>query len=130
MVAHVPGLKVMFPATPYDAKGMLNLALRGTDPALTRKALGWKPKVGVEQLARMMVESDLELARREKTLRDAGNRDVTLRVFAERNHLLLADPVGFPGGYTKLKDGHIGGDVMGPIADWVALKLGAPAPTP
>jgi 2-oxoisovalerate dehydrogenase E1 component len=34
MVAHIPGLKVMFPATPYDAKGMLNLALRGTDPVI------------------------------------------------------------------------------------------------
>jgi 2-oxoisovalerate dehydrogenase E1 component len=34
LVAHVPGLKVMFPATPYDAKGMLNLALRGTDPVV------------------------------------------------------------------------------------------------
>ena len=34
MVAHVPGLKAMFPATPYDAKGMLNLALRGTDPVV------------------------------------------------------------------------------------------------
>jgi hypothetical protein len=29
--------------------------------------------VGVEELARMMVESDMELARREKTLRDAGH---------------------------------------------------------
>ncbi|MEP6989020.1 MAG: thiamine pyrophosphate-dependent enzyme, partial [Chloroflexota bacterium] len=34
MVAHIPGLKVMFPATPYDAKGMLNLALHGTDPVI------------------------------------------------------------------------------------------------
>jgi 2-oxoisovalerate dehydrogenase E1 component len=34
LVAHVPGLKAMFPATPYDAKGMLNLALRGTDPVV------------------------------------------------------------------------------------------------
>jgi len=34
IVAHIPGLKVYFPATPYDAKGMLNLALRGTDPVL------------------------------------------------------------------------------------------------
>ena len=34
MVAHVPGLKAFFPATPYDAKGMLNLALRGTDPVV------------------------------------------------------------------------------------------------
>ncbi len=34
VVAHIPGLKVMFPATPYDAKGMMNLALRGTDPVV------------------------------------------------------------------------------------------------
>ncbi len=34
IVAHIPGLKVMFPATPYDAKGMLNLALRGSDPVV------------------------------------------------------------------------------------------------
>ncbi len=34
LVAHIPGLKVMFPATPYDAKGMMNLALRGTDPVV------------------------------------------------------------------------------------------------
>jgi 2-oxoisovalerate dehydrogenase E1 component len=34
IVAHIPGLKVLFPATPYDAKGMLNLALRGTDPVV------------------------------------------------------------------------------------------------
>ncbi|MGQ9909141.1 MAG: alpha-ketoacid dehydrogenase subunit alpha/beta [Candidatus Flexifilum sp.] len=34
LVAHIPGLKVYFPATPYDAKGMLNLALRGTDPVV------------------------------------------------------------------------------------------------
>jgi 2-oxoisovalerate dehydrogenase E1 component len=34
LVAHIPGLKVYFPATPYDAKGMLNLALRSTDPVV------------------------------------------------------------------------------------------------
>jgi 2-oxoisovalerate dehydrogenase E1 component len=34
MVAHIPGLKAFFPATPYDAKGMLNLALRGSDPVV------------------------------------------------------------------------------------------------
>lgn len=34
IVAHIPGLKVYFPATPYDAKGMMNLALRGTDPVV------------------------------------------------------------------------------------------------
>ena len=34
VAAHIPGLKIMFPATPYDAKGMMNLALRGTDPVI------------------------------------------------------------------------------------------------
>jgi 2-oxoisovalerate dehydrogenase E1 component len=30
----IPGLKAYFPATPYDAKGMLNMALCGTDPVV------------------------------------------------------------------------------------------------
>jgi len=34
MVAHVPGLKVVFPATPYDAKGLMYSALLGTDPVI------------------------------------------------------------------------------------------------
>lgn len=34
LVAHMPGLKVYYPSTPYDAKGMMNLALRGTDPVV------------------------------------------------------------------------------------------------
>lgn len=32
--AHIPGLKVVFPATPYDAKGLMYSALRGTDPVI------------------------------------------------------------------------------------------------
>ncbi len=34
LVAHIPGLKVVFPATPYDAKGLMNAALSGTDPVV------------------------------------------------------------------------------------------------
>ncbi|MDR0426810.1 MAG: dehydrogenase [Clostridiales bacterium] len=34
LTAHIPGLKVLFPVTPYDAKGMLNTALMGTDPVV------------------------------------------------------------------------------------------------
>ncbi|NLW85851.1 MAG: dehydrogenase [Planctomycetes bacterium] len=34
MCAHIPGLKVVFPATPYDAKGLMNAALTGTDPVI------------------------------------------------------------------------------------------------
>ena len=34
LCAHIPGLKVVFPATPYDAKGLMNSALSGTDPVI------------------------------------------------------------------------------------------------
>ena len=34
IVAHIPGLKVAFPATPYDAKGLMYSALTGTDPVI------------------------------------------------------------------------------------------------
>lgn len=34
LVSHIPGLKVVFPATPYDAKGLMNSALAGTDPVI------------------------------------------------------------------------------------------------
>jgi len=34
LCTHIPGLKVCFPATPYDAKGLMNSALSGTDPVV------------------------------------------------------------------------------------------------
>jgi len=34
IVSHIPGLKIVFPATPYDAKGLMNAALQGTDPVV------------------------------------------------------------------------------------------------
>lgn len=34
LVAHIPGLQVVMPATPYDAKGLMNRALAGTDPVV------------------------------------------------------------------------------------------------
>ncbi|MBR4433267.1 MAG: dehydrogenase [Bacteroidaceae bacterium] len=34
LCTHIPGLKVCFPATPYDAKGLMNAALQGTDPVI------------------------------------------------------------------------------------------------
>ncbi len=43
------------------------------DASKAKEKLGWEPKTSVEELARMMVEHDLELAAREKTLRDAGH---------------------------------------------------------
>ncbi len=46
--------------------------LRG-DPSKAKRQLGWTPRVGFGQLVKMMVDHDLDLARQEKTLRDAGH---------------------------------------------------------
>jgi GDPmannose 4,6-dehydratase len=43
------------------------------DASKAAERLAWKPRTSFEKLVRMMVEHDLELARREKTLRDAGH---------------------------------------------------------
>ncbi|MEL7472571.1 MAG: GDP-mannose 4,6-dehydratase [Planctomycetota bacterium] len=43
------------------------------DPTKAKEKLGWVPQTSVEELAAMMVDHDLELASREKTLRDAGH---------------------------------------------------------
>ncbi|MDR1626806.1 MAG: dehydrogenase [Spirochaetia bacterium] len=34
LAAHIPGLKILYPASPYDAKGLLCAALNGTDPVI------------------------------------------------------------------------------------------------
>jgi GDPmannose 4,6-dehydratase len=46
------------------------------DSSKARAKLGWKPRVNFEELVRMMVEHDLELARQEKTLAEAGHKVV------------------------------------------------------
>jgi GDPmannose 4,6-dehydratase len=43
------------------------------NPEKAMKKLGWKPKVDFDGLIEMMIESDMELAQQEKTLRDAGH---------------------------------------------------------
>lgn len=43
------------------------------DASKARATLNWKPSVSFEELVRMMVEHDIELAARERTLREAGH---------------------------------------------------------
>jgi GDPmannose 4,6-dehydratase len=42
------------------------------DASKAKKALGWKPKVSFDALIDMMIAADMELAKKEKTLLDAG----------------------------------------------------------
>ncbi|MFH1746129.1 MAG: GDP-mannose 4,6-dehydratase [Planctomycetota bacterium] len=51
------------------------------DPSKAQRELNWRPTVTFAELVRMMVDHDLELARQESTLRDAGH-DVAMRGIA------------------------------------------------
>jgi GDPmannose 4,6-dehydratase len=46
------------------------------DATRAREVLGWRPRVSPEELVRMMVSHDVDLAKRERTLVDAGHRVV------------------------------------------------------
>jgi GDPmannose 4,6-dehydratase len=45
------------------------------DPSKARDVLGWKPRVSFPELVKMMVEHDIELARCERTVNQAGFAD-------------------------------------------------------
>ena len=55
--------------------------------------------------------------------RAGGNRDVTVRVFPNLNHLFLVDPHGGPERYPSLPSRTVGGEVLGTLADWVVSRL-------
>lgn len=57
-------------------------------------------------------------------LRRAGNRDVTVRIFPERNHLFVRDPDGDFRRYDRLQDARLAEDVRGAIVDWVLARAG------
>lgn len=61
-----------------------------------------------------------ELAR---ALRSGGNKDVTVKIFPDANHLFIDDPSGNPSGYTALKTGRIRDDVMRELVGWLRAKL-------
>ena len=84
MYAHIPGLKVVMPATPYDAKGMLKSAIRDDDPVLfvehelLYSVKGEVPDEGEEYT----VPLNRGIVRRE------GN-DVTLVTFSRMVHICM-----------------------------------------
>src|ERR1700686_3638670 len=83
MYAHVPGLKVVTPATPYDVKGMLKSAVRGPNPVLfiehelLYNIKGEVPDEGVEYT----VPLDRGEVKRE-------GRDVTIVTFSRMLHVV------------------------------------------
>lgn len=55
--------------------------------------------------------------------RAGGNSKVTVKYFADANHLFLRDPSGNPSGYTTLGDHALRRDVLGTLVDWMVAQL-------
>jgi alpha-beta hydrolase superfamily lysophospholipase len=55
--------------------------------------------------------------------REAGNKDVTVRVFPELNHLFLPAKTGAVSEYSSLGTNTISDDVMKQLTDWLTEKL-------
>lgn len=56
-------------------------------------------------------------------IRAGGNRDVTLRVIPDLDHLMLHDPSGMPAGYASLPSKRVSPELLGILADWLVAKL-------
>ncbi|MEO8450262.1 MAG: alpha/beta fold hydrolase [Gemmatimonadota bacterium] len=59
----------------------------------------------------------------EKAFKAAGNRDVTMKIYPDLNHLFVYDPSGYPGAYTSLKSFMVDRAVIGQVVDWLVRQL-------
>ena len=71
MFAHVPGLKVVMPSTPYDVKGLLRASIRDNSPVMFYESKGLYPLVGMVQDEEYTVPLGVAEVKRE-------GRDVTV----------------------------------------------------
>ena len=60
-----------------------------------------------------------------KAMRTGGNKDVTVKIFADHNHLFLQDPDGSRSGYNDLlwHTNRLSEDVLKTITDWLSRHL-------
>ena len=75
LCTHIPGLKVVYPNTPYDAKGLMNSALRGTDPVIFVESQKMYDKG--EEFEESVPEGYYEIEFGEPSIKRKGN-DVTI----------------------------------------------------
>jgi hypothetical protein len=58
-----------------------------------------------------------------ETMRSGGNRDVTVHVFPDVNHLFIHDRVGMPTGYARLTRSAVEPEVVGMLVEWLVDRL-------
>ena len=91
--AHVPGLKVVHPATPYDAKGLLKSAIRDDNPVVLMEGelmYAWKGEVPDEEYLIPIGEADIKRPGNDVTIVTYGK---TLKVVQEAADALEHDGI-------------------------------------
>ena len=81
--AHTPGLKVVYPATPYDAKGLLKSAIRDNNPVLF-----FEHKFLYRRIKEEIPEGDYTVPLGKAVVRREG-RDLTIITYAAMMHTSL-----------------------------------------
>jgi len=81
--AHIPGLKVVIPSTPYDTKGLLKASIRDPDPVLFME-----PKHVYRSIREDVPDDDYEVPIGEAAVRRAGE-DVTVISWGAMMHKTL-----------------------------------------
>ncbi len=82
LFAHIPGLKVIAPSTPYDGKGLLKTAIRDENPVVFLESelmYNWKGKVPDEEYLIPFGEADIK----------RPGKDVTLISYAKPVRMVL-----------------------------------------
>ena len=82
--AHVPGLKVVVPSTPYDAKGLLKTALREPNPVVF-----FEDKVMYQKIKGNVPEEEYVIPFGEADIKRSGD-DVTIIALSRMVHSALA----------------------------------------
>ena len=80
---HTPGLKVVYPSTPYDAKGLLKSAIRDNNPVLF-----FEHKYLYRRIKEEIPEEDYTVPIGEAVVRREG-RDLTIASYAAMAHVSL-----------------------------------------
>lgn len=143
--AHIPGLKVMMPATPYDAKGMLKTAIRDPDPVIFIEGeilYGSEGEVPEEEYLIPMGKGDIKRAGSDVTLiswsrmvhtcTDAAEKladegidaeVIDLRTLRPFDREMIAESLKKTNRVVVVEEGWPMASVGGAISDWISREL-------
>ncbi|HEV7842046.1 MAG TPA: alpha/beta fold hydrolase, partial [Pyrinomonadaceae bacterium] len=108
------------------------LPLRGLNSAWGRAFLDYDPTTTIRKVRQPILILQGALDQQvtpeqahmlEEAARAGGNKDITVRVFPNLNHLFLPSKTGAEREYTSLETYSLSDELLGAIADWLQVKL-------